>query len=252
MGYYLIYTNSLIHWCLLYVLQFAFAKSFFFLFPLCVCVCVCAKVWVPIQRLDSGRDNFLSFMNSQLFFELTYWKQSFGFCHLVLWRDSMVRCRQTWLEKELNKGLTSFLFSLRFFFSFPDYTVAVFRHTRRGLGPHYRCLWVTMWGLGVELRTCGRALNRWAISPALRAYVLILRLRDETLPLGLGWAAETQSPPTSDTTSSNQVPTTSTESSLVMPLPVGKHWKTWSVTPFLFNLPQALSKLVRKSSSGRG
>jgi hypothetical protein len=38
-----------------------------------------------------------------------------------------------------------------------------------GIGSHYR-LWATMWLLGIELRTSGRAvgaLNCWAISPAL-------------------------------------------------------------------------------------
>jgi hypothetical protein len=37
-----------------------------------------------------------------------------------------------------------------------------------GIGPHYRWLWTTMWLLGFELRTSGRAvraLNHWAISP---------------------------------------------------------------------------------------
>ena len=52
-----------------------------------------------------------------------------------------------------------------------EYTVAIFRHTRRGcIGFHYRWLWTTMWLLGVELRTSGRAvgaLNCWVISPAL-------------------------------------------------------------------------------------
>jgi hypothetical protein len=36
------------------------------------------------------------------------------------------------------------------------YTVAVFRHTRRG---HPRWLWTTMWFLGFELRTPGRAVS---------------------------------------------------------------------------------------------
>jgi hypothetical protein len=38
-----------------------------------------------------------------------------------------------------------------------------------GTRSHYRWLWATMWLLGIELRTSGRAvgaLNRWAISPA--------------------------------------------------------------------------------------
>jgi hypothetical protein len=37
-----------------------------------------------------------------------------------------------------------------------------------GKGLHYRWLWATMWLLGIELRTSGRAasaLNCWAISP---------------------------------------------------------------------------------------
>ena len=38
-----------------------------------------------------------------------------------------------------------------------------------GIGCQYRWLWATMWFVGFELRTSGRAvgaLNRWAISPA--------------------------------------------------------------------------------------
>jgi len=38
-----------------------------------------------------------------------------------------------------------------------------------GTRPHYRWLWATMWLLGIEVRTPGRAvsaLNHWAISPA--------------------------------------------------------------------------------------
>jgi hypothetical protein len=36
---------------------------------------------------------------------------------------------------------------------------------------HYRCLWTTMWLLGIELRASGRtvsALSHWATSPALK------------------------------------------------------------------------------------
>jgi hypothetical protein len=46
----------------------------------------------------------------------------------------------------------------------------LFRHTlEECIGSHYRWLWTTMWLLGIELRTSGRAvsaLNCWAISPA--------------------------------------------------------------------------------------
>jgi hypothetical protein len=53
-----------------------------------------------------------------------------------------------------------------------EYTVAVFRHTRS----YYRWLWATMWLLGFELRTSGRAvnaLNHWAISPAPQIFILL-------------------------------------------------------------------------------
>jgi hypothetical protein len=40
---------------------------------------------------------------------------------------------------------------------------------KEGIRSHYRWLWATMWLLGIELRTSGRAvsaLNHWTISPA--------------------------------------------------------------------------------------
>ena len=48
-------------------------------------------------------------------------------------------------------------------------------HQKRASDPHYRWLWATMWLLGIELRTSGRAtgaLNHWAISPAPTGGVL--------------------------------------------------------------------------------
>jgi hypothetical protein len=42
--------------------------------------------------------------------------------------------------------------------------------------PHYRWLWATMWLLGIELQTSGRAvsaLNPWAISPAPEVFTYI-------------------------------------------------------------------------------
>ena len=41
---------------------------------------------------------------------------------------------------------------------------------KEGVRSHYKWLWATMWLLGIELKTSGRAvnaLNHWAISPAL-------------------------------------------------------------------------------------
>jgi hypothetical protein len=46
-----------------------------------------------------------------------------------------------------------------------EYTVAVFRHTRRGHQISYRWLWATMWLLGIELRTSGKSSQcSWPLS----------------------------------------------------------------------------------------
>ena len=63
------------------------------------------------------------------------------------------------------KYLFIYLFIMCTIFSFCMY---VWR-PEEGTRPHYRWLWATMWLLGIELRTFGRAgsaLNLWAISPA--------------------------------------------------------------------------------------
>ena len=67
--------------------------------------------------------------------------------------------------------ILSAFFKKRCIYYLYEYTAAVFRHTlEKCIRSHYRWLWATMWLLGIELRTSGRAvsaLNRWAISPAL-------------------------------------------------------------------------------------
>ena len=47
------------------------------------------------------------------------------------------------------------------------YTVAVFRHTRRGHQSHYRWLWATCGCWELNSGKAASALNHWAISPAL-------------------------------------------------------------------------------------
>jgi hypothetical protein len=90
------------------------------------------------------------------------------------------------INPELLTSLHSFLFCFVLFFSpgltHSDLTLATFisymwvhchclqTHQKRASDAHYRRLWTTMWLLGIELRTCGRAvsaLNHWATSPAL-------------------------------------------------------------------------------------
>jgi hypothetical protein len=80
------------------------------------------------------------------------------------------------------------------FYSFILYlyecTAALFRHTlEKCIRSHYRSLWATMWLLGFEVRTSGRAvraLNCWAISPTCVSGFM-LRFFD---PLGLEFCAE--------------------------------------------------------------
>jgi hypothetical protein len=76
---------------------------------------------------------------------------------------SLVPC---WINTYEVSRVTSFFF---FFFYFMS-TLSLSSDTpEKGIGSHYRWLWATMWLLGIELRTSGRAasaFNRWAISPA--------------------------------------------------------------------------------------
>ena len=59
----------------------------------------------------------------------------------------------------------------RFIYFIYRSTLSLSSHTpEEGVRSHYRWLWATMWLLGIELRTFGRAvsvLNCWAISPGL-------------------------------------------------------------------------------------
>jgi hypothetical protein len=57
-----------------------------------------------------------------------------------------------------------------------------------GIGSHYRWLWATMWLLGIELRTSGRAVsahNLWAISLAPIKDFCTWRFLDETAGISL-------------------------------------------------------------------
>ena len=63
-----------------------------------------------------------------------------------------------------------FLFLIFIYLLCIQYPVCVYAcRPEEGTRPYYRWLWATMWLLGIELRTFGRAdnaLNHWAISPA--------------------------------------------------------------------------------------
>jgi len=68
-------------------------------------------------------------------------------------------------------GLFLNFFKDLFIYFVYEYTVAVFGHTRSGYRIPLQMVGATMWLLGFELRTSGRAvgaLNHWAISPALK------------------------------------------------------------------------------------
>ena len=61
-----------------------------------------------------------------------------------------------------------------------------------GIRSHYRWLWATMWLLGIELRTSGRAavsaLNHWAISPAHGHCILRGGYFRQSLSASLVWS----------------------------------------------------------------
>ena len=84
---------------------------------------------------------------------------------LVLWWDTR------------NKVILLLLLNIYLFiylFIICKYTVAVFRHSRKGHQISIWMVWATMWLLGFELRTFGRAvsaLNHWDISPAFLIFL---------------------------------------------------------------------------------
>jgi hypothetical protein len=87
-------------------------------------------------------------------------KNTFYTCKYIFLRDLFIL---KFLKKYLRIYLCIYLFNVC------EYTVAIFRHTRRGHPIHYRWLWATMWLLRIELKTSRRTvsvLNHWAISPA--------------------------------------------------------------------------------------
>jgi hypothetical protein len=60
-----------------------------------------------------------------------------------------------------------------------------------GIGSHYKWLWATMWLLGIELRTSGRAvrfsaLNHWAISPTPRWFLFKDTLENNLFIMSIG------------------------------------------------------------------
>ena len=62
---------------------------------------------------------------------------------------------------------------LRYIYFIYVSTLSLSSDTEKSSRSHYRWLWATMWLLGIELRTSGRAvsaLNCWAISPARLIY----------------------------------------------------------------------------------
>jgi hypothetical protein len=74
------------------------------------------------------------------------------------------------------------------------FSVETYDTPEEGTRSHYRWLWATMWLLGTELRTSGRAvsaLNLWAISPAHFIFIyLFFKIQPRaTFPgVPVGWA----------------------------------------------------------------
>jgi hypothetical protein len=73
-----------------------------------------------------------------------------------------------------------FLYKLLFIYFIYVSTLSLSSCTpEEGIRSHYRWLWATMWMLGIELQTSGRAasaLNHWDISPAPWLNIFFLKI----------------------------------------------------------------------------
>jgi len=108
------------------------------------------------------------------------------------------------------------------------------------IGSHYRWLWVTMWFLGFELRTSGRAvsaLNHWAISPAPNLYVfrvvLYVFLPNVTFLL-FSWEFQAYTPITLSSHSSQVYPPTLDSSPRKQASKQTNKWKPNLCCPYIF------------------
>jgi len=84
---------------------------------------------------------------------------------------------QLWLTASVSPVGLIWWFFLRFIF-LCIWVLSLSSDTpEEGIGSHYRLLWATMWLLGIELRTSGRAVsafNHWAISPASWCFLSVI------------------------------------------------------------------------------
>jgi hypothetical protein len=80
-----------------------------------------------------------------------------------------------WVQSSLPMGSVVQFFK-RFLFIIMISTLLLSSDTpEEGVRSHYKWLWATIWLLGFELRTFGRAvsvLTRWAISPAPQIFIM--------------------------------------------------------------------------------
>jgi hypothetical protein len=92
--------------------------------------------------------------------------------NLALWKSNQVL---KWLSYcsssifNLVKFIYSLIYLFKIYYIYMSTLYLSLGTTEKGIRSHYRCLWATMWLLGIELRTSGRAvnvLNCWAITPA--------------------------------------------------------------------------------------
>ena len=93
------------------------------------------------------------------------------YMYMYNWKPE-VNLRSFFLRSHWLLSFLSFYFFLRFIHLF-EYSDT----PEEGFRSHYSWLWATMWLLGFELRTSGRAvgaLNLWAISPAPERLILFI------------------------------------------------------------------------------
>ena len=104
----------------------------------------------------------------------------------VVWRLSPGSCSQTFYPWATPYPTFLFVF-LKKIYLFYVYECSICMYTcvpEEGIGSHYRWLWATMWLLGIELMTSGRArsaLNHWVLVSGLAPNPLTIHLGDSDL-----------------------------------------------------------------------
>ena len=148
---------------------------------------VMSPLWSTLLRVGSLNLLLLCMVWRMIDSNCTFWKKIYLFLHMSLSSDTQeedIWSHYRWLwgtmwllgiELRTSAHSSPACSAPKIHSLFYVSTLQLSSDTpEEGIRSHYRWLWDTMWLLGFELRTSGRAasaLNHWAISPALFVFV---------------------------------------------------------------------------------